>query len=563
MQNYLCMDKFTELESEGVVADWFDEIQQWVNRTETGDKSELLVEYEPDIWRRVSSSSDECSKNECPFYQKCFALAGRNVGTAGLIITNYHMLFTDVLIKEATMHLGGILPKYDVLIMDEAHEAADIAMSFQGYELTYARLKRLSSRLTNVGARTIASVILNTGKKFFLSLDKNWTWDILERPLKSKESIALIDALAVALDYVEKEYKSLHEDLKESPPSSDEEYENQRRKLRKLRTLATGITNYQSELTAACVGVNYDDSKDDYRLPPGMVYFMERDNFKNVKLSCKAVDVDTFFQKFFFTNPTNMNPTSVIAVSATLATSGEFDFIAEGFGLGPGTYRDCLVDSPFDPSRMLLIVPRNVPIPKKQEEHRLAVARTIEKVSKDIGGKTMALFTSYKSLNMSYNYLRTRLRGIEILVQGKLPKSRIIEKFKSNDRSIILATASFWQGVDIPGQALSCLLIDKFPFMPPSDPVLKYLERAMEENGRSAFFEYSVPKAVIALKQGIGRLIRRETDYGVVVLCDNRIDTTGYGKSNFASAFPDGTCRSEDDDLDDVASFLEWMASNG
>jgi ATP-dependent DNA helicase DinG len=248
----------------------------------------------------------------------------------------------------------------------------------------------------------------------------------------------------------------------------------------------------------------------------------------------------------------------MVATSATLSTGGNFQFIASEFGLEKSEYDECQTPSPFDPEHVLLVVPAGIPAPKQQDQHTTAVGRVIERVARDLNGRTMGLFTSYRALNHVYGYLKGKLPGIQILLQGELPKSRIIEMFKKDDRAVILATSSFWQGVDIPGKTLSCVVIDKFPFLPPSDPVLKYMEEKLEAENRSAFFDYSVPKAVIALKQGIGRLIRTEDDVGVIVLCDNRIDTTGYGKQ-FMRALPAGCFKSETGDLGDAKGFLDDM----
>jgi ATP-dependent DNA helicase DinG len=550
MGNYLCRDKLQETHDEekkntGKTPEWLAEIEAWAKTTDTGDKSELPKEYDPALWAKVSANSDDCTKDECSYCDRCYMLRSRGAAGAHVIITNYHMLFTDLTIKEVTAGKAQLLPFYKTIIMDEAHEAVDIAMAFQGFEFTASKFRWLANRMMGLNDRyadTLARNLTRGADAFFAVLQKNYSQDILRKPLGQD------GGLVVAL-------KDAGEFLEDQEPEEDAT-EAAARTVARLRAMSKTFLKYATNVENVARGLTSISGKQ--VLPSGKVYYMEQDQKHGLKLCCKAVDVQPFLRTNIF------NDKRLIGTSATLSTGGNFKFIASEMGLQENEYTSKIVETPFDPERMMLVVPRDIPVPKQQDQHTAAVGQVVERVANDLRGRTMALFTSYRALKAVRSYLEKRLKGVTILMQGELPKSKIIETFKRDNHYLILATQSFWQGVDIPGQALSCVVVDKFPFMPPSDPVLKYLEEKMQEEGGSAFFEYSVPKAVIALKQGVGRLIRTEEDYGVIVLCDSRLDSTSYGKQ-FARAFPhrdeDDTCclRSNDGDLADVKSFLDGM----
>lgn len=551
MSNYVCKDKVEELESAGAEKeDWFREILKWYYRTNTGDKSELSVEYPPRIWGNVSSSSDECTKSSCKYYDACYALAGRRTTDAHIVVTNYHMLYTDITVRANTGGQVSLLPPHKVVIMDEGHEAVDIAQSFGGFDISRSKLKWMSRGMSKVhrkDAEHLMHALVGCTDNFFDRLNRMNLDDIIRKPIGFDAGI--VGALKTSGKY-----------LVSITGSEEEDDDKDVRKSARLKLLGGSMIDLASQISGVTEGIVSDDGKKP-RLPAGSVFYVDRagegsGRNREARLCCKVVDVQGWLRQHIFSQKT------LVVVSATLASGPSFKFVGREMGLAPSEYDTRLIESPFDPSRVLLVVPRGMPQPKDRDRHMSYVASVVAKVVRDLGGRTMALFTSYKSLRTTSDHLRSlRLSGVQVLVQGEMPKSRIIETFKRTDRSVILGTSSFWQGVDIPGQALSCLVIDKFPFLPPSDPVLKYMEDEAELEGRSAFFEYSVPKAVISLKQGVGRLIRTEKDYGVVVLCDNRIDTTGYGKQ-FRKAFPKGYYRSQEGDLDDVNHFLKNMGGS-
>lgn len=539
MANYLCLDKLAELETSANPPTWLREFTDWAAVTETGDKSELQVEHPHEIWGQVSSNSDECTKNKCEFFKKCYAMEARTMNAPNVVITNYHMLFTDIMVRAATMGKSRLLPPYKVLIMDEAHEAADIAMSFSGFEISPGHIRWVTKRITKSHEKHLeraARVLNTTSDRFFKKLSAGQYENILVKPLGFDEGLvtAMKDVAAEVDEYVQ--------------GKTGTRGDNADRTLNRLAMMGTALNKRASSLEGVCFGFE-DPETGKKGLPDGRVFFVEKDHEGRVKLCCKVVEVAGFFRETIFSKCTT------IGVSATMTDGGSFKFVSKHLGLQRGEFIEKAVESPFDPGHVLIVIPKDVPVPKRRDEHTEAVARVVERVANDLGGRTMALFTSYRALNKVYRYLMRRMGRVKILVQGELPKSRIIQTMRQDPHCLILATASFWQGVDIPGQNLSCVVIDKFPFTPPSDPVLQYMEEKLGMSGGSAFKDYSIPKAIISLKQGVGRLIRTESDFGVVVLCDNRIDTTGYGK-RFNRAFPKDHYRSVEGDLGDVKGFL-------
>lgn len=541
MGNYLCLDKLSEATGE---EEWYTDIVEWAEETETGDKSELEVEYPPAVWGKLSTSSEDCLRDKCKFRDSCFVYRARDSEeeVTHIVVTNYHMLFTDLVVREATNGHASTLPEYNVLIMDEAHEAKDIAMAFQGFEFTGSKVRWLANRLrgTNIeGASARADRLLNISEYLFNRLalyqDQRRRDAIIREPLGWDED--LVKNLKNNSDFL------LNHARSQKPKDDDA-----KSALARIEKLGEVFLRRYSELNGVCFGIG-----DPPVLPLGMVFYVEKRQKGDVSLCCKGVEVQQFLRDNLFDQKT------AIGTSATLTTNGHFMFIASELGFEQGDYAALIAPSPFDPQRTLVIIPSSMPDPRDREAHMQATAETVVYLKEQLGGQIMALFTSYKAMNHAAQFLRRRCPTSYILVQGEMPKSRIIEFFKSTDKAVILATSSFWQGVDIPGKALSCLIIDKFPFLPPTDPVLKYMEDRLGSDGLSAFFDYSVPKAVISMKQGVGRLIRTETDVGVVVLCDNRIVTKSYG-AQFERALPYGHYRSNR--LSDAKTFLDEMADS-
>jgi ATP-dependent DNA helicase DinG len=550
MGNYLCLDKLQSLVDEDKVheGDELSPIMNW--KTNTGDRSELETSVSDSCWAEVNANSDDCTRRDCSYFLDCFALNARRV-CPNILVTNYHLLYTDVLVQQATGGESSLLPPYSVLVLDEAHLASDIAMTFYGFKLSVANIRRAcrflfdSSVQSNV---TLARSIVSSAERFFTKLQALPKDSILKEPLGFGSELAneLKEATKVISKYIKEE--------KDVYVSTPEDRDIRDRKLARLAASARVLMNRAALIWEVAVGIPQPDNPNKLGLKEHCVYWVSQYK-KEYDLNCKVVNAKQFLRNFIFAGRT------VIALSATMSSPNEeghytLDFTANELGLEGGKYRSLIVESPFADDQMLVIVPRNLHSPKDYVKHSAEVAKLIEQVVIDLGGRTMALFTSYRALQQAHEYLFNKLGDIRILTQNELEKSRLISEFKHNSKSVILATASFWQGVDIPGQDLSCVIIEKLPFLPPTDPVVQYLNDWYKRNGRSSFQDYCIPKAVISLKQGVGRLIRTEDDYGAVVLCDNRIDTTRYG-CRFRAAFPESCCSSSDGDIGDVKRFVE------
>lgn len=518
MNNYLCLTKYDDAINDKSI-DVPEYLQRWRDDTEDGDRSELEQEPDSMLWSAVSSSSDECLRQKCEHFDTCYVFKARaRASRADVIVTNYHLLFADI---EITSSGGrGILPDYDVLVMDEAHEAAGIAMDFYGWKLNHSRISRLCRKamLMTAEGEAYAGAAVSASKSFFGGLNPSERF--VDRPLPAGSLRARLEDLA--------EYYS--SEAKNQPPDSTLKA--------RLQQLASGCRKAWNHLREV------EDEERDSR----MVYFVERNSNPKMRepneLCCKAVETAPFFRNQVFSGRT------VVATSATMTTGGNFRFIASQMGLSRDNHSSVIAPSPFDTAQVLAVVPKQFPLPNSKD-HTRHVAKVIESVAAELGGRVMGLFTSWRAMNAARDYLEDALReSSQVLYQGQLPKTKLIEKFKRDAQfSVLLATASFWQGVDIPGRGLSCVIIDKIPFARPDDPVIHYLEKKDE----SSFFEYSVPQAVIKLKQGVGRLIRTESDYGVVAIMDPRIWSKGYGDT-ILSAFPPGCY--EGDDPKDIVQFI-------
>lgn len=548
MGNYVCpvrldasIDELKEYEQP--VPEWMLELKAAVSEDFHGNRSEMDKVYADEDWWKINTSTKECLRNDCPYNldDMCpYFKAKRVAHTTHLVVTNYHMFFSDIRVKNMTGGAARLIPEYDLVVFDEAHDAPFIAMDFQGFQLYPASFSRVVKRLRKLGNDPkfyeLEARIKDATKLVFDDLYKrqrNGT-RILEEPLKYEPAKTLINLLFDAAELFRSQAKQMKEDS-----SSPEAIRNSR--VRKKRI--AGTSEQCVELAATLQEVYGEES-----FEKSHVYYLEPDfRTKTTALCCKVVGVESFFQDNVF------EETPVIAVSATLATNNSFKFVAKQFGLKNKDYASLIAPTPFDPGRVLAIVPEEpFPEPRDKASFQYQVSETVALVAEMLEGHTMALFTSYENLRFCADVVRGTT-GLEVLMQGDMPKMQIIQRFKENpDNSIIMATASFWQGVDIPGDALTCVIIDKIPFARPDDPVLYYIENRTDGNG---FFDYSIPRAIIALKQGIGRLIRTEEDYGAVVVLDVRINTKRYGEQIFSSSFPINCFGSED--VKDIPEFFE------
>lgn len=543
--NYLCLNRLENGYDEVPRSDDLIKIQdivKWSSETKNGDKSELAFEPESRVWSRFSVTSEDCSGKDCDYFEQCWAeAANEKAAAADIVVTNYHLFFADMQVRDMTGDMAFILPRYDVAILDEGHKAVDIARDFFGGQVTEGAVKRSVSMvdaITRVGMdETISDFFEQLGNyrrspvyKARLRQPNVVNWEPLHQVLR--------DACS-HYEFVVKELDRKLEDLDLS------ERRPIRQRMRKILQRWRRADEIDAQLLEAMT------------LPPPKrpedmrVHFIEEDGDR-IKLCVSPVHVAEKLQESLFSQTL-----SVTTTSATLAVRGSFDFITNelGVNLGDQKARTLEAPSPFRwGEQALLVTPHGLPDPSKDRaKHETLVTETCARVIEEAKGRTLALFTSRRAIDLAYR--RVIHSGYRILRQGEMPRTKLIDEFRRDVSSVLLGTESFWAGVDVPGESLSCVFIDRLPFIPPDDPILD----ALQAQNRDCFMKYSVPKAIIAFKQGFGRLIRAATDRGVVVCMDGRLTTKNYGRM-FLDSLPPVTRSS---DIADVGRFLRGEQIHG
>jgi len=558
--NYACRQKIYDAEKEPVlegleeVAD-FQVIRAWEKTTETGDRAEIKTLPEAStVWAKLDARSDLCTGQKCPQFERCFITQmHQRANESDIIIVNHHLFFADLAVKAAFdgAAMGGILPDYGAVIFDEAHEVEDVAGQYFGISVsTYqfddlvrdvaalARRKNFGSKeldrfLMTLGDRAMRFFGLfgaNEGRTGFRSHDSflETNHELYQDVLAALEIVALqLELLRAApeevipLVYRARELSRRLQfwmecgKAKGPAPAGD----------------ATGNTGVSSESQVTPGARNTKTDR-------AYVYWIERRG-RGTFLQATPIDVSSLLdEKLFDVVDT------VILTSATLAVAGEFDFTKQRLGLR--SPRTLLVPSHFDyGTQALFYVPQTLPDPRSPA-FTAEAAREIVEILMLSRGRAFVLFTSYQQMRLIYDRVSLEI-PYDTLLQGTGPRMALLEEFRSTPNAVLFATASFWQGVDVPGEQLSCVIIDKLPFAVPSDPVVEARIAAIRDDGGDAFQSYQVPQAAIALKQGFGRLIRSRSDRGVLALLDQRITRTRYGQIFFDSLPPYGfTTRRED-----------------
>ena len=504
-----------------------NKVLNWAKMTVEGDKSELGFDPDFQVWSKVSVSSEDCKGKACSYREACFFEKARIAAMqAQIVVTNYHMLFAHVSVRKITGE-NLVLPAFDFLILDEGHETANIARDFFGFSLSFFGIRDIARWCKEVAQQKLEGRLLTLGRKFFEMVRKAENSRTYHIRLKAGgwdkgEHAELCALLGEVQDAAKVWAKS----------GNDEDERN-----------AAGHTmiqagKYKSRLKEAC-GLT-DANK---------AYWIDVSKTGNASIKAKPIDVSGRLREEIW-DATR----TVVLTSATLTTGGNFDFIRGETG-APATVQELIVASPFDyGTQGLLVVPNTMP-PPKDPGFPDAAASAVHEVISACRGRTLCLFTSVKNMNGVHAALSRapELAPYNLLVQrGGLSRAELYQQFKDDESSCLFGVASFWTGVDVPGQALTGLVIDKLPFPNMSDPVVD----AITAHDKNSFWKYSVPKAIITLRQGIGRLIRRQTDHGVVVVLDSRLlGGSKYGKQFLASLPPMRATA----DIRDVRTFIEHM----
>jgi ATP-dependent DNA helicase DinG len=515
--NYLCRKKLYDLTDQPVLSG-LEEIEQyraiaaWEKTTHTGDRAELASLPEASaLWPKLDARAETCLGQKCSSFERCFITEmHRRAMESDIIIVNHHLFFADLAIKQASDHApdAGILPEVGAVIFDEAHELEDVAGSYFGVSVSNLRIEDLirdveaSLQRNHLLSPQIqgATRSLRERSQFFFSVlpagDGRFAFQNRREFLEENgdEFLALMQALT-----------RLGSELQNLPQKPEEIFQFLRR-IDELRVQLRFLMESEDRNT---------------------VFWIERRGSRagsrqNVFLQATPIDVAPILKTCLFDQLE-----CAVLTSATLAVGGGFDYIRQRLGVEHA--REEILPSHFDyQSQALLYVPPDLPDPRTPQFAPKAADR-IRKLLEITRGRAFCLFTSYAQMNDIHQRLLGELE-FPLLLQGDAPKTALLEEFRLTPNAVLFATSSFWQGVDVQGEQLSCVIIDRLPFAVPTDPVVAARVRSVDESGGNAFFQYQVPSAVITLKQGFGRLIRSLHDRGLLCLLDNRVLKKQYGR---------------------------------
>jgi len=519
--NYLCRLKLESAHSEGLFTPRelrpFTKILEWAQTTETGDRSELGADGEDaELWGRLDARRERCLGSKCVDFDRCYlTLMRQKAMEADIVIVNHHLFFADLSIRKSE-NAVGILPDYSAVIFDEAHELEDIATEYFGFHVSNYRISELVGDAKRLAEKSETEVedlsgVQRASDYFFNSLALSKLSGDGRYQVENFEGLDGMDSLIGAL-------RDAGRALKKQEDFSG-----------MWETLARRAGELMAELDVFRSGTleNY-------------VSWIERRG-RGVFLEACPVDVSGMLRERLFENVP-----SCVLTSATLTVAESFEYFRQRIGMDAG--RELSLSTEFNVrSQTMLYVPQGMP----DYRHPLYLNRAAKEIRDILNashGRAFVLFTSYQQMLAAYE-LVSREVPYPCLVQSRnAGKSRLLDEFKITPNAVLFATSSFWQGIDVKGEALSAVIIDKLPFQVPSDPLVSARMARVEREGGSAFSDYQVPHAILRLKQGLGRLIRSKSDRGVLSILDNRLSTKGYGKL-FMASLPDYAVTNNVEDL--------------
>ena len=519
--NYLCRTKLESAHAEGLFSmkelGVFQKILDWAQVTETGDQSELGANIDADLWARLDARRERCIGTKCVDYDRCFlTLMRQKAMESDIVIVNHHLFFADLSIRKSDV--GGILPDYTAVIFDEAHELEEVATDYFGFHVSNFRISELVGDAKRLAEKSETEVedlasVQRAADRFFGGMGLMTEG---RHPVQNFREFEGLDALIGALSDAGKTLK------KQKDFSGDWE------------TLARRAGEMQSELEVFRNG-NFEN----------YVSWIERRG-RGIFLEACPVDVSGLLREKLFERV----PACVLT-SATLTIAESFGYFRQRIGMEVG--EELTLSTEFDvQTQAMLYVPRRMP----DYRHPSYLNRAVQEIKSILNasrGRAFVLFTSYQQMMAAYEMVSQDLPWPCLVQSRSAGKSRLLEEFKITPNAVLFATASFWQGVDVKGEALSAVIIDKLPFQVPSDPLVSARMARVEREGGSAFSDYQLPHAILRLKQGLGRLIRSKSDRGVLAILDNRLSTKGYGKL-FMASLPDYKVT---DSVDDLVEFMK------
>jgi ATP-dependent DNA helicase DinG len=528
-QNYLCRQKLYDIEKQPVL-NGLDEVAQyprlreWEAKTEMGDRAELS--WLPDssqLWAKVDARRETCTGQKCPQFERCFiTLMHQRAAASDLIIVNHHLFFADLALRGT--EYASLLPDYEALVFDEAHDIEDVATQYFGLQVSNYRVEEL--------ARDTEAILKAKGLKSAEVLHA-----VAELRRRSDLFFELFPSAETRSNFDNREsFLKVHGGAYSSLLNALVRLETELGGLKDRPEEVNNLVRRALELRQAFQTVMEGKERN-------MVYWWERRG-RGVFLEATPIDVAPILRERLFGSVD-----TVILTSATLAVGGNFDFLKRRLGIENAKER--ILDSHFDfPRQVLLYTPLHLPDPREPDFARLAAEEVVQ-LLKATQGRAFVLFTSHQQMHEVFERVRHRLR-YPMLIQGSMPRTEMLERFRNTPHAVLFGTSSFWQGVDVQGEQLSAVVIDRLPFAVPSDPVIAARIRQINEEGGNAFMDYQVPQAVLSLKQGFGRLIRSVTDRGVLSILDHRMMRKPYGKT-FLESLPRYGMTNR---LDDVKVFM-------
>jgi ATP-dependent DNA helicase DinG len=525
--NYVCLYRLDQALEEatrpaGAHRRELEQVKRWSRQTRSGDVSELIeVGEQSPVWPRVTSTSENCLGSHCPDYEQCFVVrARRTAQESDVVIVNHHLLLADQALREEGF--GELLPSADTVIVDEAHQLPEVAAQFFGESVSSRQLLSLAQdamaeAMGCLGSRSVPESEIAGLERAIRDMRLALGTETGRLDWEQVEVAAAAQALGQALEALQ----AVMLKLQENSPG--------------LKQLGLRL-NASLEAWNRLTGGDYSQGLRWWEL-----------SARGFILRMTPFDVSETLSRQI-----NACPSHWIFTSATLAVGDSFGHFIRRVGLeSPTTLK---VDSPFDFTRQaMLYLPRGLPAPSSYEYTR-KVMQTAEPLLRASGGRAFLLFTSHRALREAVDWWERNdpLPEVPVLVQGTLPRDQLLERFRALGNAVLFGTASFWEGVDVRGEALSVVMIEKLPFASPGDPVTRARIQAIEAAGGNPFREHQLPQAVITLKQGVGRLIRDVEDTGVVMICDPRVTGSSYGKV-FLSSLPEMPRTAE---LQEVVEFL-------
>ncbi|WP_338963740.1 ATP-dependent DNA helicase [Fusobacterium nucleatum] len=573
--NYVCKRLFNELalgknidiETFSIEArEQIEYILKWGNKTKTGDKAELPFEVYPDVWELVQSTTELCLGKKCPYRKECFYMKTRmEKMEADILISNHHVFFADLNVRAETDFDSEylILPRYDMVIFDEAHNIESVARSYFSVEVSKISFTRLLNRIyqrKNKRKKEKSALIRVEDTVDEKNLEDSEQYIYLLNTLK--EEISILQNIG---DEYFDEIRKIYETNTEAPiKKSLNNFE--MTKSRFLENLREKKDIFQSKLidfSNLMMSFNnvIDEEKDKN---PEVINFnnhlkmfkayidsfkfinsFEDDNYiywldinskrTNVVLTATPLNIAQKLSTVLFDNLDRL-----VFASATIVVNGSFDYFKKSLGLDEEDCIEAIIKSPFDYNeQMSVYIPSDIQDSENINAFVSDASRFILNILLKTNGKAFILFTSYTMLNQIYYSISKKLKdkGFEVFLHGDKPRSQLIKEFKEAENPILFGTTSFWEGVDVQGENLSNVIITKLPFLVPTDPVVSAISKKIEENGGNSFTDFQLPEAIIKFKQGVGRLIRKKTDSGNIFILDNRILKKRYG-SLFINALP-------------------------